>query len=96
MESCFKVVEEKMAETIKLLDDNGAWWYSLFGDEDDDSSLCNLLKVDNSTILTIYKHCGWLLAYSVDNKPRFNELGSSRRISVTSASQLPCSRARTK
>ena len=43
-----------MAETIKLVDDHGSWWYSLFGDKDDDSSLCNLLKVDYSTLLTIY------------------------------------------
>ena len=75
MESHRKIVEDKMAKTIKLLADHGAWWYSLFGDGDDDSSLCNLLKVDYSTLLMIYKHCGWLLAYSVGNKPRFNELG---------------------
>jgi hypothetical protein len=77
MESCFKVVEEKIAATIKLLDNHGAWWYSLFGDEDDDSSLCNLLKVDYSTLLKIYGHCGLLRTLSVGNQPAFNKLGLS-------------------
>jgi hypothetical protein len=38
MESHSKIVEDKMAKLIKLLADHGAWWYSLFGDGDDDSS----------------------------------------------------------
>jgi hypothetical protein len=76
MESCFKVVK-KMAETIKLLDNHGAWWYSLFGDEDDDSSLCNVFKIDYSTLLKIYGHCGWLGTLIAGNQPMFNKLGFS-------------------
>jgi len=77
MESCRKDVQEKMALALTLLDKHGAWWYCLFGNEGDDSSLCNLLGIDYTTLLMIYGHCGWTQPYKVGNQPRFQELGFS-------------------
>ena len=68
-----KFVQQKMAQALHLLANSGAWWYSLYGLQNDDSSLANLLGIDDAILPMIYDCCGWSHTYSkgVGNRPRF-------------------------
>ncbi len=48
-----------MAQALKLLDNLGAWWYNLFGDHSNETSLACLLEVDCECLVKVFNHCGW-------------------------------------
>ena len=72
-----EVVKEKMAQALKLLDNLGAWWYNLFGDHSDDTSLACLLGVDCDCLVKVFNHCGWSYDYFDEgkNQQRFTQQG---------------------
>jgi hypothetical protein len=76
MESCFhshaQVVQQKMAIALNLLANNGAWWYSLYGLQQDTSSFACLLGINDSMLPMVYEYCGWLHIYATkgSNQPQ--------------------------
>ena len=68
---------KNLAQALKLLDNLGAWWYNLFGDHSDDTSLACLLGVDCDCLVKVFNHCGWSYDYFVEgkNQQRFTQQG---------------------
>jgi len=77
MESSIKnCAQEIVAHALRSIAANGAWWYTTYGDRDNESSIAHLLGVDYTTLLKIYHCCGWSHAYSSsNNQPRFLQKG---------------------
>jgi hypothetical protein len=68
------VVQENNARALNLLANSGAWWYSLYGLQQDTSSIANLLGINDSMLPMIYECCGWSHTYAT--KAAINHQGT--------------------
>ena len=62
-ESCFQnntqVLQENLS--LELLATHGAWWYSLFGQDDDKFSLAYLNDFIYTYLHALLVSCGWVM-----------------------------------
>ena len=70
-----QLVQQKMSQALDLRSNRGAWWYSLYGLQNDDSSLANLLGITDAMLPMFYDCCRWSHTYSkgFSNQPRFKK-----------------------
>ena len=78
-ESCFQnntqVLQENLS--LELLATHSAWWYSLFGQDNDKSILAYLFDVTNIDLHALLVSCGWVVQTNSEIKkaPKFSKNG---------------------
>jgi hypothetical protein len=60
-----QVLQENLS--LELLATHGAWWYSLFGQDDDESILAYLFDVTNIDLHALLVSCGWVVQTNQDS-----------------------------